>query len=75
VLPPGARIECTAHFDNSPNNPENPDPTKTVIWGQQSWDEMMVGFFNLVSDPRISPKDLLPEKKVVANSKASIADH
>src|SRR6266566_1548987 len=33
VLPPGARIECTAHFDNSPNNPENPDPTKTVIWG------------------------------------------
>jgi hypothetical protein len=75
VLPPGARIECTAHFDNSPNNPENPDPTKTVIWGQQSWDEMMVGFFNLVSDPRISPKDLLPENKVVANSKASIADH
>ena len=75
VLPPGARIECTAHFDNSPNNPENPDPTKTVIWGQQSWDEMMVGFFNLVYDPRISPKDLLPEKKVVANSKTSIADH
>jgi hypothetical protein len=36
---------------------------------------MMVGFFNLVYDPRISPKDLLPEKKVVANSKASIADH
>jgi len=75
VLPPGARIECTAHFDNSPNNPENPDPTKTVIWGQQSWDEMMVGFFNLVYDPKISPKDLLPEKKVVAESKASHADH
>jgi hypothetical protein len=74
VLPPGARIECTAHFDNSPNNPENPDPTKTVTWGQQSWDEMMVGFFNLVYDPRISPKDLLPEKKVAANTK-SIADH
>jgi hypothetical protein len=69
-LPPGARIECTAHFDNSPNNPENPDPTKTVIWGQQSWDEMMVGFFNLVYDPKISPKDLLPEKKEVANSRS-----
>lgn len=41
------KIECTAHFDNSPNSPENPDPTKAVIWGQQSWDEMMVGFFNL----------------------------
>jgi hypothetical protein len=35
----------------------------------------MVGFFNLVYDPRISPKDLLPEKKVVARSKTSIADH
>src|ERR1700719_4235028 len=75
VLPKGTKIECTAHFDNSAKNPENPDPTKTVIWGQQSWDEMMVGFFNLVYDPRISPQDLLPEKKPVANSKASIADH
>ena len=70
-LPPGARIECTAHFDNSPNNPENPDPTKAVIWGQQSWDEMMVGFFNLVYDPKISPNELLPEKKEVVKSKAS----
>jgi hypothetical protein len=56
-LPPGSRIECMEHFDNSVNNPENPDPTKTVIWDQQSWDEMMVGFFNLVYDPRISPKE------------------
>ena len=72
-LPPGARIECTAHFDNSPNNPENPDSTKTVTWGQQSWDEMMVGFFNLVYDPKILPKDLLPETKDVAKSKAAAA--
>jgi hypothetical protein len=63
VLPRGTKIECTAHFDNSPNNPENPDPTKTVIWGQQSWDEMMVGFFNLVYDARMSPKEIIPEKK------------
>jgi len=70
-LAPGARIECTAHFDNSANNAENPDPTKTVIWGQQSWDEMMVGFFNLVYDPKIAPKDLLPEKKDFATSKVS----
>jgi len=32
---------------------------------------MMVGFFNLVYDPKISPKELLPEKKEVAKSKAS----
>jgi hypothetical protein len=57
-LPQGTKIECTAHFDNSPNNPENPDPTKTVIWGQQSWDEMMVGFFNLKFDAKLSPKEL-----------------
>jgi hypothetical protein len=70
-LPAGARIDCTAHFDNSANNSENPDPTKTVIWGQQSWDEMMVGFFNLVYDPRISPSDLLPDTKDVAKGKAA----
>jgi hypothetical protein len=70
-LPPGARIECTAHFDNSPDNPENPDPTKTVTWGQQNWEEMMVGFFNLVYDPKISPKDLLPDKAPAARTKAS----
>jgi hypothetical protein len=50
VLPKGTRIECTAHFDNSPNNPDNADPTKEVAWGEQSWDEMMVGFFNLTFD-------------------------
>jgi hypothetical protein len=63
VLPKGTKIECTAHFDNSAKNTENPDPTKTVIWGQQNWDEMMVGFFNLVYDANMSPKDLLPDKK------------
>jgi hypothetical protein len=63
TLPKGTKIECTAHFDNSPNNPENPDPTKTVIWGQQNWDEMMVGFFNLVFDAKLPAKDLLSHPK------------
>jgi hypothetical protein len=44
-LPKGARIDCVAHFDNSPNNKWNPDPTKEVRWGDQTWDEMMIGFF------------------------------
>ncbi|MER3417161.1 MAG: peroxiredoxin [Gemmataceae bacterium] len=43
-MPAGTRIECTAHFDNSPNNPNNPDPTKTVFWGEQTWEEMMIGW-------------------------------
>jgi hypothetical protein len=75
VLPPGSRIECTAHFDNSAGNPENPDPSKAVIWGQQSWDEMMVGFFNLVYDAKMSPKELLPEKKTDTTKKASVTSN
>ena len=47
VLPPGTRIECTAHFDNSPNNPANPDPSATVKFGEQSWEEMSIGFLDI----------------------------
>ncbi len=47
VLPKGTKIECTAHFDNSANNKYNPDPAKVVRWGDQSWDEMMIGFFSV----------------------------
>jgi hypothetical protein len=63
VLPKGAKIECTAHFDNSPNNPDNADPTKDVVWGDQSWDEMMVGFFNVVFDAKMPVKNLYPASK------------
>lgn len=68
LLPKGTKIECTAHFDNSPNNPDNADPTKTVGWGEQSWDEMMVGFFNLVFPANMPVRDILPPK-----TKAQIA--
>lgn len=63
-LPKGTKIECTAHFDNSANNPENPDPAKTVTWGQQSFDEMMVCFFNVAFPADMPAKDLLPLPKV-----------
>jgi hypothetical protein len=43
-LPAGTRIECTAHFDNSADNPNNPNPKKFVHWGEQTWEEMMIGF-------------------------------
>jgi len=45
VLPKGTTIECTAHFDNSPKNPDNPDPTKDVYWGDQTWEEMQFTAF------------------------------
>lgn len=64
VLPKGTVIECTAHFDNSANNPLNPDPTKEVMWGDQSWEEMMVGFFNVVFDAKQPLKSLFaPARK------------
>jgi hypothetical protein len=43
-LPAGTRIDCTAHYDNSTENPNNPDSNKLVTWGDQTWDEMMIGF-------------------------------
>ena len=45
LLPKGTRIDCVAHYDNSPNNKYNPDPTKEVHWGDQTFEEMMIGFF------------------------------
>ena len=44
--PAGTRIECLAHFDNSKNNPFNPDPSKEVRWGDMTWEEMMIGFLD-----------------------------
>ncbi len=63
MLPKGTKIECTAHFDNSSNNPDAADPAKDVIWGDQSWDEMIVGFFNLVFDAAMPVKNLFPPSK------------
>ena len=45
-LPQGSRIHCVAHYDNSEANPVNPDPSQTVRWGDQTWEEMLIGYFN-----------------------------
>lgn len=45
-VPAGSKMHCIAHFDNSANNPYNPDPEKAVRWGDQTWEEMMIGFFH-----------------------------
>jgi len=57
-LPKGTRIDCVAHFDNSVNNKYNPDPTKEVRWGDQTWEEMMIGWFNytIPAKPADAPK-------------------
>ena len=48
VIPKGSRMICTAYFDNSADNPSNPDPSKEVNWGEQTWDEMMFGFYSTI---------------------------
>ena len=50
ALPKGSKIHCLAHFDNSANNPNNPDPTRAVRWGDQTWEEMMIGWTEFVYD-------------------------
>jgi hypothetical protein len=56
LLPKGTRIEVVAHFDNSSKNIYNPDPTQTVRWGDQTWEEMMIGFITtLVERPAMQP--------------------
>ena len=47
-LPKGSKIEAVAHYDNSTKNPQNPDPNKAVRFGEQTWEEMMNGFFDYV---------------------------
>lgn len=43
----GTRLVFSAEFDNSANNPRNPDPKAEVRFGEQSWEEMMIGFFDV----------------------------
>ncbi len=40
AAPKGPRLEAVAHYDNSTGNKANPDPTKEVHWGEQTWEEM-----------------------------------
>jgi hypothetical protein len=50
AMPKGTRLRCVAHFDNSARNPSNPDPTQDVYWGDQTWQEMMIGWIDYYRD-------------------------
>jgi len=50
AAPKGSRLEAVAHHDNSERNKFNPDPTKFVTWGPQTWEEMMIGYFDYTRD-------------------------
>jgi hypothetical protein len=66
TLPKGTVIECVAHFDNSPNNPYNPDPKSEVWWGDQTWEEMLAGFVDLSAPVTTSLRDIAAPKKTAA---------
>ncbi len=51
TIPAKTRLKCIAYFDNSEQNLANPDPTVSVSWGDQTWEEMMIGYFD-VAIPR-----------------------
>jgi hypothetical protein len=52
-VPKDARIDCVAHFDNSVNNPFNPDPAEEVRWGDQTWEEMMATWIAYVVPAKV----------------------
>jgi peroxiredoxin len=69
-LPKGTRVDCLAHFDNSESNPYNPDASKMVRWGEQTFEEMMIGYLDMdvpIGTPILNGTDFTP-----AAEKASI---
>lgn len=63
ALTANTKIHCVAHFDNSENNLNNPDSSKTVRWGDQTWNEMMIGYIDIA----------IPRKAVEENKMSTAA--
>ena len=66
------QLEFTTRFDNSKRNPANPDPSQTVTWGDQTWEEIAIAFFE-VAEPRDSLSEPEPQRnkqKLVVRSAA-----
>jgi len=57
-VPAGTRMLCLAHFDNSEDNLANPDSDSDVYWGDQTWEEMMIGWFSETTD--VDPNEVDP---------------
>jgi len=68
LIPAGTRMECTAYFDNSAANPFNPNPNSIVRWGEQTWDEMMIGYMEYY-DSRSDSQGQTTDNKVSALAK------
>lgn len=71
-MPKGSALHCVAWFDNSEDNLANPDPNSEVTWGEQTWEEMMFGWFEMT----LADQDLTkPQPPPVSRVKEFLAQH
>ena len=68
-LKAGTELQAVAWFDNSKENPHNPDPSSAVRWGEQTYDEMMVGFFDVAVDSRLDKPRFFQRGGPIASEK------
>ena len=71
LLPKGTQIRVSAWYDNSPNNPFNPDPKSDVYWGEQTWEEMLAGFMDFAIPVGLNPARIArpPKRAEVAQAR------
>jgi hypothetical protein len=70
----GSRLEASAIFDNSANNPHNPDPKVEVRWGEQTWEEMAMCILSVAFDASKDPRELFRAPKKPAPAATGALD-
>ena len=68
LLKAGSKLQAIAWYDNSANNPHNPDSNATVVWGEQTWNEMMVGFFDVAVPAGMSKEEFFRRRATVSST-------
>jgi len=83
LMPSGSQLFCEAWFDNSEENLANPNPGATVRWGDQTWEEMMIGYFSstaanqkldLSAAPKAQPARTQQFVTLVKEGKVTLSD-
>ena len=63
-LTKGTVLKVVGWFDNSANNPYNPDPKAEVFWGDQTWEEMLLGFIDFAIPVSINPTRIAGDQPI-----------
>jgi peroxiredoxin len=71
-LPKGTQLHCVAYYDNSKKNKSNPNPDEEVRWGDQTWEEMMIGYYDVVPVNQDLQKNPLPVAKAKSKTAPSL---